>query len=190
MHASRTTSWHPLTLWAFALCFPAEPGAVAQHAEAACRSRTEPASSASALLPESIYAPGAAALVKGFTCRPACCLLLQVPECQAQVHRTLERASQDIRFTFQLAEDCTEDRKKLCPDAQPVCQAAAKSNRPSTAILACCCATESWTQPAQAFQPQTTFCSCFPFPRTFMCVMPMLPSATCLECGDCRLGGC
>ena len=62
--------------------------------------------------------------------------LLQVPECQAQVHRTLERASQDVRLSYPLANDCAEDRKRLCPDAQPVREAAAASERPST--VACC----------------------------------------------------
>ena len=62
--------------------------------------------------------------------------LLQVPECQAQVHRTLERASQDVRLSYPLANDCAEDRRRLCPDAQPVREAAAESERPST--MACC----------------------------------------------------
>lgn len=36
------------------------------------------------------------------------------------MHRTLERSAEDIRFNYPLANDCAEDRKLLCPDAQPV----------------------------------------------------------------------
>jgi hypothetical protein len=41
-----------------------------------------------------------------------------------------------VRLNYPLANDCAEDRKRLCPDAQPVREAAAASERPST--MACC----------------------------------------------------
>lgn len=32
----------------------------------------------------------------------------------------MERQTEDVRFNYPLASDCAEDRKKLCPDEQPV----------------------------------------------------------------------
>jgi hypothetical protein len=46
-----------------------------------------------------------------------------------------------VRLNYPLANDCAEDRKRLCPDAQPVREAAAESERPSTMA---CCSRSSW----------------------------------------------
>ena len=45
---------------------------------------------------------------------------LQDQQCTQQVHRVMERASQDIRMDVALANACSEDRLRLCAGLQPV----------------------------------------------------------------------
>lgn len=62
--------------------------------------------------------------------------------CQQAVHAAIQRASQDVRFSSTLADECYEDRQQHCANVQPVrsAQAAALSTAPAasrSASLTC-----------------------------------------------------
>lgn len=46
---------------------------------------------------------------------------VQAPECTEEVHKNMERRSEDVRFNYPLAHACREDRARVCPDLNPVC---------------------------------------------------------------------
>jgi Cysteine rich repeat len=52
-------------------------------------------------------------------------------QCKAEVHKMMERESQDIRFNEPLADHCYEDREKFCKGVQPVRGGCRPSVRPS-----------------------------------------------------------
>ena len=46
--------------------------------------------------------------------------MLLNPECADQVHKTMARASEDIRFNQMLADACLNDREQFCSSTQQV----------------------------------------------------------------------
>jgi len=44
---------------------------------------------------------------------------LKAPECTEEVHKNMERRSEDVRFNYPLAHACREDRARVCPDLNP-----------------------------------------------------------------------